>query len=132
MEDELVSYAVARLLHSVGFVDGSHYYYTLGIDIPIRNEDKQNQPACYINGFMENLIECPSIAVAQKWIREKKSIHATALPVPKYNKHVFWKPVYYLLDPWRACMVEDGSFCDYESAMNVALENSLEYIKNLK
>ena len=134
MQDQLVSFKVAKLAKEKGF-DNIHvdvYYhinkgYTLGYAMCISEVNKQTY-GCLL---------APTQSLLQKWLRDKHEIHIFVIPCEpsSYSKYKDLSVVW-IYDIYKPLLVEYGhsnkgdNLLSYEQALDEGLYEALTLIKS--
>ena len=71
MEEVIISFESAKLLHEQRFCNGCYHYYDVKTKELVKNISGSGNLAVYINGLCDGLIEAPTQSLVQKWFREK-------------------------------------------------------------
>ena len=139
MQDQLVSFKVAKLAKEKGF------------DIPVLNCYNENgelgdvESLCFVNynqfknvdGSNTNMYSAPTQSLLQKWLRDKHKIHIFVIPCEpsSYSKYKDLSVVW-IYDIYKPLLVEYGhsnkgdNLLSYEQALDEGLYEALTLIKN--
>ncbi len=132
--EDYVSYPIAKSLNAAGFDWPCDHYYTKE-DAPegtvwiVPTTDRENFNADSDCPFCKTLCSAPTLAHAQKWLREVKHCDVTVYAQP-YNGLPYYTG-YILFEGDETEVLDDNGqwFDDYEKAMSETIASALELIE---
>ena len=124
MTDDYVSFETARLLKEAGFDWPCEKWFELKDGTPI---EWGADAGCNWN-VSEDDYSRPTLSLAAKWLREVKNIHIQIYCTSNSD----WGYMADIIGDCDEALCEDSEFPTYERAMEVALEEVLEWICRAK
>lgn len=141
MTEQLISFPVAKLAKEKGFKEFCYAYYDERRKLFFENKANGSSTDTYFEVNFEDLLEnfntykftysAPTQSLLAKWLREKHNIHISCHPLKwNDNKIILYnaairdfnnKGEYYSVES-----------INYESALELALEEGLKLIENIK
>ena len=136
IEEDYVSYNVAKLLKEKGFNERTFYHYIIGQPTSLQHNIVYNK---YCNSDAVNIYSAPTHQMAMRWLREVHKVHIvinrdnqyyegkTVIPLTQHDKERGHRPEYFatILDLRSKSKVQEH--CDtYEEAVEAALKYVLE------
>ena len=120
IEEDYVSYDVAKLLKEKGFDERTIYHYIIGQPTSLQHNIVYNK---YCNSDAENIYVSPTHQMAMKWLREVYNIFIEIIIFRENMVHYRFK---ILNRDCEKIYIDDGSQFSYEEAVEAALKYSLE------
>ena len=122
--DDYVSFETARLLKEAGFDWPCEKWFELKDGTPI----EWGVDAGYNWNVSKDDYSRPTLSLAAKWLREVKNIHIQIYCTSNSD----WGYMADIIGDCDEALCEDSKFPTYERAMEVALEEVLEWICRAK
>lgn len=123
MKDELIQFETAVLAKEKGFNEKCNFFFNAGSRWKLQEDNILRQ--C----DEEDIIECPSQSLLQKWLREVHNIHVNCYPW--YSPQI--KDIAYSYTIGKkgegTLINNDEEFKTYEQALEKGLEEGLKLIK---
>lgn len=141
MNEDYVSYELAKKLKECGFNEPCDHYYTPNKAMRIV-KDNALAPETANNRFLDEIADgcCAAVPLwqAQKWLREEKGIHVAADVFSDYSTDAdgkicdmwdFWGFDLYAVVGGEKITDDDGEYDSYEQALSEGIKSALELIK---
>lgn len=142
--EDYVSYPIALALKKAGFSrECDHYYCAFDNETDVRFWSIH--PAQSQNGLRipkdTVVADAPTLAQAQKWLREEWGIHVNVCIYSDYSTDAdgkvcdrwdFWGFDLYAVSGGDVMEEDDGEYDTYESALSAGIAAALELIENNK
>lgn len=120
IEEDYVSYDVAKLLKEKGFNERTIYHYIIGQPTSLQHNIVYNK---YCNSDAENIYVSPTHQMAMKWLREVYNIFIEIIIFRENMVHYRFK---ILNRDCKKIYIDYGSQFSYEEAVESALKYALE------
>lgn len=141
MNEDYCDYKLSLALKACGFDEPcDHYYCAFDNETDVRFWSIH--PAQSHNGFTNPdgkvIASAPTLAHAQKWLREKYGIHIDVCPYSDYSTDAdgkvcdrwdFWGFDLYAVVGGKKMIDDDGEYDSYECALSAGIAAALELIK---
>ncbi len=122
MEEQKVSYPVAKLAKKLGFDLEQPFFY--GRMFPM--VDFQNLLPADKSEVADFSAWAPTQSLLQRWLREKHGLHIE-LHSP-FGAHTTWSFSIYRHPDFSGCQTEDGRYNSYEEALEAGLKDALSMV----
>ena len=136
-QEDYVTYEVAKMLKGKGYDEECDaYYHNDNSNAYWGANDDERFESCdggFYNGNNFYRDAAPTLYEAQKWLREKHTIHVDATPVLRSPfdeiPYVYWSYIICNTDTCMSHAMDDYTeFKTYEEALNAGIKKALEFI----
>lgn len=140
--EDYVSYPIALALKKAGFDEPCYFYYTRkdAPDDHVYSTTSEEAPIDY-NRSVYAGCSMPTLAQAQKWLREEWGIHINVCIYSDYStdadgkvcdRWFFWGFDLYAVSGGDVMEEDDGEYDSYEQTLSAGIAAALELIDNEK
>lgn len=145
--EDYVSYPLALALKKAGFdLEVNHVYDKNGeLWEEGMNENAECDYTAYFNynksGYIEVSASAPTLAQAQKWLRDRRGIHIDVYIYSDYStdadgkvcdRWCFWGFELYAIGNAERVTVDDGEYDSYEQTLSAGIAAALDFLGNEK
>lgn len=140
MNEDYVSYELAIKLKACGFDEPCLTFYDANKELgrALDSDNFNHLGETYQGEWFSGTISTPTLAHAQKWLREKWGIHVDVCPYSDYSTDAdgnvcdrwdFWGFDLYAVIGGEKMVDDDGEYDSYEQALSEGIASVLELIK---